>query len=297
MPGRGTLPQRPAQQSTLSACNLTLTMRLLLALSCATLVASIPALSACSDPAEAARAEQVRQDSILTALTTAIRTGHYSQAIVATDSLELSRHADSVATLRRLAIDSIDVRNARAADEAHRRRQAQIDSLLTVARRVPTSNIERSLDVYAELSRLDGSNPEYKTKVDELSTALKRQRARQILRIHRFYTTEPNSAGGVDVGIVFTNPSPKTIKYLRWSAVPYNAVNDVVQDELGRGPSVSGRATGPVRPGQRYGDSTIWSNMWYNSTIVRAELRSIDIEYMDGTTASLHEDAIKLVRF
>ena len=37
--------------------------------------------------------------------------------------------------------------------------------------------------------------------------------------------------------------------------------------------------------------------MWYNNTIVRAELQEINIEYMDGTTATLKGDDLKYVQY
>ena len=36
----------------------------------------------------------------------------------------------------------------------------------------------------------------------------------------------PNSAGGVSVQIVFQNDTQKTIKYVYFDVVPYNAVKD-----------------------------------------------------------------------
>jgi len=37
--------------------------------------------------------------------------------------------------------------------------------------------------------------------------------------------------------------------------------------------------------------------VWYNNTIVRAELQEINIEYMDGTTATLKGDDLKYVQY
>lgn len=36
----------------------------------------------------------------------------------------------------------------------------------------------------------------------------------------------PNSAGGVSVQIIFQNDTQKTIKYVYFDVVPYNAVKD-----------------------------------------------------------------------
>jgi hypothetical protein len=43
--------------------------------------------------------------------------------------------------------------------------------------------------------------------------------------------------------------------------------------------------------------SSYRESVWYNNTIVRAELQEIDIEYMDGTTATLKGDELKYMQY
>lgn len=48
------------------------------------------------------------------------------------------------------------------------------------------------------------------------------------VKIIKYYTSEPNSASGVDCNIVWKNISSRTIKYITFTVVPYNAINDTV---------------------------------------------------------------------
>lgn len=57
-----------------------------------------------------------------------------------------------------------------------------------------------------------------------------------------------NSVGGVSPTVCFRNNSGKTIKYIYFTMVPFNAVNDRVSCEV-RGASASvGKVTGPISP-------------------------------------------------
>ena len=55
-----------------------------------------------------------------------------------------------------------------------------------------------------------------------------------------------NSAGGASPRIGFKNNSGKTIKYIEFTMVPYNAVDDAVTCEIRGYSSVVGRVTGPI---------------------------------------------------
>ncbi len=93
----------------------------------------------------------------------------------------------------------------------------------------------------------------------------------------------PNSAGGVDVSIEFKNLSDKTIKYITFKVVPYNAVDDVVECEI-RG--ISERllkATGPIAANDVRSDM-VWQDVWYNTTIKRCTAVVYKIIYMDGSS-------------
>lgn len=95
----------------------------------------------------------------------------------------------------------------------------------------------------------------------------------------------PNSAGGVSVRFQYRNDSEKTVKYVTFTVVPYNAVKDV-QRCTTRGRSEAYlQVTGPINAGST--GSCTFENTWYNSTISTIELTRIEIEYMDGSKETL----------
>lgn len=92
-----------------------------------------------------------------------------------------------------------------------------------------------------------------------------------------------NSAGGAEPWIVWEYlQDDKTIKYITFNVVPYNAVGDVQASRIDGKTSARLLETGPIKPGDVYHEDG-WEPVWYNSTIRCIEIRRIDIEYMDGT--------------
>lgn len=104
------------------------------------------------------------------------------------------------------------------------------------------------------------------------------------IQIIKKYTSDPNSAGGVDLNIIWKNKSKRTIKYARFKVSAINAVDDEVYSEISvyDGPKWV-TVTGPVKPNQVDGYGTYWSCVWYNHTIQKCKIRSVELEYMDGS--------------
>ncbi|QXE20043.1 hypothetical protein [Clostridium sp. 001] len=119
--------------------------------------------------------------------------------------------------------------------------------------------------------------------------------ARSIIQVTSIYTSEPNVAGGVDLHITWINKSSKVVKYASFQVVPYNSVGDPQECTIRHDPSFKGKVTGPINPGESYGENKVWENAWYNNTIVKAQINEIDITYMDGTTATLDKDQVQYV--
>jgi hypothetical protein len=104
---------------------------------------------------------------------------------------------------------------------------------------------------------------------------------RDSFQLIRAYTSNPNTAGGVDLHIIWKNKTRRTIKYANFRVTAINAVGDEVRSEIGHyGTAV---ATGPIRPGVVNGYGTYWDCMWYNSSIRKCKVTSVDLEFMDGT--------------
>lgn len=122
-----------------------------------------------------------------------------------------------------------------------------------------------------------------------------RDKVREIIRVSEVSCSEPNSVGGVDFSVVWQNRSNKTIKYIWFTAVPYNAVGDIVTCSIRDRSECRGKVTGPISPGQWYGEYHRWECAWYNNTIRKVKLKRIEIEYMDGSTATLDGEKVKYV--
>jgi len=152
-------------------------------------------------------------------------------------------------------------------------RQKQIEDSLKV---VKQKQIEDSLKVVRQKQIEDS------LKVVELETF------KNSIEIIKYYTSSPNSAGGVDCNIIWKNLSEKTVKYARFTVVPYNKVNDRVKgkyDYNDNGEKVL-KVTGPVKSKQIDGYGTYWDCVWYNWTIDYMLITGIEIEYLDGSIIS-----------
>ena len=101
-----------------------------------------------------------------------------------------------------------------------------------------------------------------------------------------------NYEGSCIISILRISP-----KYIVFTVVPYNAVDDAVMCTIRHESESRGKVTGPVAPGQWYGKNYQWECAWYNNTIVRAELKQIYIQYMDGTTEQLSGQDVKYVQY
>ena len=93
--------------------------------------------------------------------------------------------------------------------------------------------------------------------------------------------TTTNTADGVKVSHEYYNAGEKGIKYITFSYLPYNSVNDVVACRINGKTEASGKLTGPIPP-KHYGNIT-WENMWYNPTVTTAVLTKIYVQFMDNT--------------
>ena len=103
------------------------------------------------------------------------------------------------------------------------------------------------------------------------------------IQIIKKYVSEPNSAGGVDLNIIWKNKTNRVIKYARFEVAAINAVNDEVYSDISiYSVTEWARVTGPIKPNQVYGYGTHWSCMWYNHTIKRCKIKSVKLEFMDG---------------
>lgn len=151
--------------------------------------------------------------------------------------------------------------------------QARLDSL-AVLEAARADSVRIYEEARAESLRIE----EEKIRIKDL---------RNTIKVINVYPSKPNSAGGVDAHTVWKNTSDKTVKYIDFEWVPFNAVGDAVPCTIRGFRPYRGRVTGPIKPGQTQGYNYGWDCVWYNNTITRIVLTDIDIEYMDGTTKNI----------
>ena len=131
--------------------------------------------------------------------------------------------------------------------------------------------------------RLDLLQKDYSAWYELLPTSSKK--AASILTIQKSQLYSPNSVGGCDYRLRYTNMSAKTIKYLNWYGNVYNAVDDKVSCSVRKTYNFSGRCTGPIKGHQI--DDGGWEAIIYNWSAKELRLTKITIIYMDGSSTTI----------
>lgn len=96
-----------------------------------------------------------------------------------------------------------------------------------------------------------------------------------------------NEVNGVKVFHDYYNCSEKEIKYITFTYVPYNPVDDAVEK------AANGKLTGPIPP--KHKSYVTWENMWYNATVTKVVLTQILVQFMDGSEELIQgEDVVSM---
>lgn len=90
---------------------------------------------------------------------------------------------------------------------------------------------------------------------------------------------------GTGFKVTLLNTAQKTIKYITFSVVGLNAVEDPVRDRLSGGTTMSLRGVGPIEP---FSTATYSKDyMWMTDIVEYHRLTAITVQYMDGSTKRL----------
>jgi hypothetical protein len=109
------------------------------------------------------------------------------------------------------------------------------------------------------------------------------------------YLRDPNTAGGCDAVVTYSNLSDKTIKYFIWRGYALNAVGDKVMCTVRDSYYFAGKDTGPYDPGETLCGGK-WGTMIYNYSARKLVIYEISIEYMDGSIILYEgEDEVNLL--
>lgn len=96
------------------------------------------------------------------------------------------------------------------------------------------------------------------------------------------WTWERDYAGGVEWNFQFNNNTNKVVKYITMEWNCYNAVGDLVYDEITGKCSHGVKFTGPLEVGQT-SDLLCNTNLFYNYSYQSSKLTKLTVEFMDGT--------------
>ncbi|MCM1024067.1 MAG: hypothetical protein NC395_08430 [Prevotella sp.] len=129
---------------------------------------------------------------------------------------------------------------------------------------------DNSAELSAELESLRAENEELKqqitettitTTTEETTTTIEEtsevtttaksmteEEIKSIIGITDAKVTNINSADGVDIAFYWRNNSNKQIKYITFEISVYNAVNDIIYDEISKKSTFRCKLTGPIEP-------------------------------------------------
>ena len=125
------------------------------------------------------------------------------------------------------------------------------------------------------------------TKVDYVCsecgvTLVEEKDVRNIIDISNCYY-DVNYVGGIDVYMTVKNKLSKTIKYIYLDVQFYNAVGDILTDEIRLDSTAKLKITGPIKSGETKTDY-YWPACFYNKSFDGSiGIEEIKITYTDGT--------------
>lgn len=98
-----------------------------------------------------------------------------------------------------------------------------------------------------------------------------------------------DSVGGVEWNFKFTNNTEKIVKYINMEWNCYNAVGDLVYDEITNKCSHSVKYTGPLQAGET---SILLCNtqLFYNYSYHSSKLTKFSVEFTDGTIIYINDE-------
>ena len=143
-------------------------------------------------------------------------------------------------------------------------------------------------------SKLTKSEKKYKSLKSENKEAQKIRKIKNSISITSF-TYEMDTVGGCNIRIEGVNKSSKTIKYIYYNIVAFNAVDDILYSEISQEAVTRLKETGPIAPGSHFGNGRYWSGAFYNSNTEYFKLVSAEIQYTDGTKQKIGIDYVKYI--
>ncbi len=150
-------------------------------------------------------------------------------------------------------------------------------------------NVDSNKTVQLRLNEIKSEKAKYEKEQ-------KLEKAKANLKISRCWVSSPDSAGGYELHISYTNKSSKTIKYFTFGVSFINKVGDVIS--TWRIDSVEYcQDVGPIKPGKSSGGYGVYWGKYYDSPIDHPKIVYVEVEYSDGTKWLLDSDEISAVQY
>jgi hypothetical protein len=139
------------------------------------------------------------------------------------------------------------------------------------------------IGVFTNIEVAEGVTEEDIAKLADEKTAIRSKAAAdKLITVYSVSVSKPNSAGGVNATVSWKNNSNKEIKYITFGINAMNAVGDRAYCEIRDYSYFEMELTGPFKKGKK--NKNTEKNAWYNEDIVKGELETVKITYMDGTS-------------
>ena len=200
------------------------------------------------------------------------------------DNSLLEKKNQSMQKYYECLLDSLSIKQAEYDSLlAYKKREIETALIKNQEERNQTDSLVAALYHDKVSERLEPLQKDFSIWYEQLPASSKK--AAKVLTIQRSALYPPNSVGGCDYRLRFTNMSTKTIKYLYWYGNVYNAVNDKVACTVRRTYNFTGQCTGPINAHQI--DDGDWETVIYNWSAKEMRLTKVTVIYMDGSSSSI----------
>ena len=148
--------------------------------------------------------------------------------------------------------------------------------------------------IYSKISEMDiESKEKFKKYVTETADIVYNQKLKNAIMfldkcapkglsvLDWSYYDESEYTDGTSVNVSVYNPTKKKIKYLWFTFIGYNAVNDVVVDRLKGTSKITVKGIGPINPEET--GTYKYDYVWHTDLVDTAKISQIKVQYMDGT--------------
>lgn len=137
------------------------------------------------------------------------------------------------------------------------------------------NNIDDSLKASFEDTARYYSNLLYKRDLLLLTDLFEKSSKQGLVILNKRLQDESEYIEGIGLEINVFNPTKKTIKYITFTILGYNAVNDKV------GKHIVKKCIGPINPGER--GEYEFKYLWLTDIIESCKITNIKIQYMDNS--------------